>query len=191
MATSTLLSRERDNVLHLNLRRSAFDHIMYCLLYRLPQIRTIVGEIRPVWLLPPTIVLKRLKEGWVDEFIHEKEVYHNHVAIQDRVIAIYYGEAWYDGTPAILLSYIPGSTLNERHDIKPEDLEAKLLDGLKLMAEDGLVHNNPTLANILFDGKQVWFVDFEQTDDIAEFNAKAQASTIRKKFANRQANIDK
>jgi hypothetical protein len=61
--------------------------------------------------LPPTVILKKQKPQWEDQFNTEKKAYDLLKPIQGIVIPKFYGEAMYDTSPALVLSAITGTTL--------------------------------------------------------------------------------
>ncbi|APA15269.1 predicted protein [Sclerotinia sclerotiorum 1980 UF-70] len=65
----------------------------------------------PEWFLPPTVILKKCKPDWDDEFEVEKRIYRRLQPLQGRFIPYFYGEAIYDGSPALVLSEIIGRRL--------------------------------------------------------------------------------
>jgi predicted Ser/Thr protein kinase len=144
-----------------------------------------------VWLLPPSVIIKTVKPDWDSEYKKEGEEYKKLEAWQGRVVPICYGETLYDGTCARIFSYC-GTSLNERQDIEPDKLGPMVKEALKLLAQVGIVHENLTLANVLFDGRAVWIIDFEQTsNNTEELNIDAEVLNILDWFTKRQAQIRK
>ncbi len=49
-----------------------------------------------------------LLPSWDDEFQNEQDTYEKLELLQGRVIPIFYGEAWFQGTRALILSEVQG-----------------------------------------------------------------------------------
>jgi hypothetical protein len=65
----------------------------------------------PEWFLPRTLIFKKRKEGWDDEFANETRMYANLKALQGAVVPVCYGQVTCDDAPALLLSDTGGSEL--------------------------------------------------------------------------------
>ncbi|KAJ5343981.1 hypothetical protein MYU51_002043 [Penicillium brevicompactum] len=118
--------------------------------------------------LPPTVILKKQKPGWEDEFNNEIKAYNLLSRLQGTVIPILYGEAMYDGSPALVLSVISGTTLLElAHGNFPESeeaaLEVKIVAALQALVKYGAQYMDERLDNFLLDDEdgQVKIVDLE------------------------------
>jgi RIO1 family len=128
--------------------------------------------------LPTIVILKKEKADWESEFRHEIERYKERILLQGRVLPVYYGMGSDDETAGILFSDC-GTALNERQDLEESRLRVMLREALTLLAESGMVHDNLTLSNILFDGRHLWIIDLEQTlDHTNNFNVEAEVSRI-------------
>lgn len=139
------------------LLRLAFD----ALVATCPPIRA----TRPEWFLPNTIIVKKVKPGWEDEFQQEKRVYDRLRPLHGTLVPHYYGEALYDGLPVIMLSEIHGQTfwdLAQIRDIEPlPELERKVQSAFRALHDHGVSHGDSTLTNILYTGSRVMLIDFE------------------------------
>ncbi|KIV98503.1 uncharacterized protein PV09_09691 [Verruconis gallopava] len=186
IAECTPLECENHNTFHLTLRRNALDHAIYLALSHLTWLKRLIGGVRPVWLLPPQLILKKKKDGWESEFEHEIAQYIEHENLQGRVLPIYYGRGSYDNIDGILLSYC-GTSLNERQDLTVDALKKKLRWALSWLADRNLVHKNLTLGNVLYDGSKITIIDLEQTDkQKSGFNINAEVDSILYWFKFRQ-----
>ncbi|KAJ5350963.1 hypothetical protein N7541_008690 [Penicillium brevicompactum] len=118
--------------------------------------------------LPPTVILKKQKPGWEDQFNNEKEAYNLLSRLQGTVIPILYGEAMYDRSPALVLSVISGTTLLDlaRGNFPESEeavLEVKIVAALQALVKYGAQYMDERLDNFLLadeDG-QVKIVDLE------------------------------
>ncbi|KAJ6090434.1 hypothetical protein N7486_009249 [Penicillium sp. IBT 16267x] len=122
----------------------------------------------PEWFLPPTVILKKQKVGWKDEFVTEIEAYKLLKPIQGTVVPYFYGEAVYDGSPALVFSAITGSNLvdlarNKFPESKDQALQKSLEDALKALTSYGVEYRDERLDNFLWaDGERAMIIDLEQ-----------------------------
>ncbi|CAG8945318.1 unnamed protein product [Penicillium salamii] len=121
--------------------------------------------------LPFIVILKKQKPGWEDQFNNEKKAYDLLSPLQGTVIPIFYGEAMYDQSPALVLSAISGTTLLElaRGDFPQSEeaaLEAKIVAALQAFVTYGVQYNDERLDNFLLadDDEQVKIVDLEHVN---------------------------
>ncbi|APA11290.1 hypothetical protein sscle_07g060600 [Sclerotinia sclerotiorum 1980 UF-70] len=118
----------------------------------------------PGWFLPPTVILKKCKPDWEKEFENEKLMYHRLKSLQGRFLPYYYGEATYDGSPALVLSEVIGQTLAHL-TIKPgedEVYERKLEEVYKALTVYGVIHGDTKLDNAMDVGDRIVLIDLEQ-----------------------------
>lgn len=120
----------------------------------------------PEWFLPPTVILKKRKADWEEEFEKEKQVYNVLKLIQGNIIPHFYGEAVYDGSPTLILSFIDGKTLFElRHDLSEDDLRQGLEKALAALTSYGVEYTDMKLDNFfMVDGGRVMVIDLEQVE---------------------------
>lgn len=128
-----------------------------------------VKAIYPEWFLPSTVILKKRKLDWDDEFETEKRIYHHLKPLQGTFIPKFYGEAIYDGSPALVLSKICGQRLHDiDFDTRPEAddpiFEAKVEEAFKALTEYGVIHGDSELHNIFEVEGRVMIIDFEQAE---------------------------
>ncbi|PNY27840.1 Uncharacterized protein TCAP_02243 [Tolypocladium capitatum] len=165
--TTTRISRM--NVQRLPLHQSLVDSLAYCLLQHLPrtfQLWLIANW--PEWFLPPTVILKRQKPGWREEFDREVNAYHQLESLQGDVIPQLYGQTLCcQGKAtrrAMVLSDVGDMAFCEA-DFPPIDvhlLTNMLEDAYRAIAKFGLFQVDCKLDNChLFDGKIV-ILDLEQ-----------------------------
>ncbi|PYH34856.1 uncharacterized protein BO87DRAFT_425533 [Aspergillus neoniger CBS 115656] len=85
-------------------------------------------------IIPETaisIIIKQQKEDWEEEFEDEQTAYTKLKDLQGEVIPYFYGEGYYDGLPALILSDIRGITLHDEarsNEEVPENLIKSYLD---------------------------------------------------------------
>jgi len=99
----------------------------------------------PEWFLPPTVIFKRPKPDWEEEYATEKQAYNLSKPLQGTVIPYFYGEAIYGESPALVFSAIAGVTLldlacNEFPVIKEEVIEKGIDDAFKALTSYGVEH---------------------------------------------------
>jgi hypothetical protein len=127
----------------------------------------------PEWFLPLTIVLKRKKEGWDEEFDTEKATYIRLKCLQSTIISTYYGQAQFEGKPAFILSDIgggccvaepKGAVVREEH-IRP--LFHQTLTALisQCVSQNDLKLNNSHLVRNS-TGRGIMIVDLELVNEI-------------------------
>ncbi|KAJ8064765.1 hypothetical protein OCU04_007076 [Sclerotinia nivalis] len=126
--------------------------------------------IYPQWFLPSIVILKKQKFGWNEEFETEKRMYRYLKPLQGAFIPYFYGEAFYDGSPAFVLSEIRGERLYDS-TARPENdddfldiLEAKLEEAFKGLTKYGVIHGDPTLHNIFEVDDRIMITDLEQAE---------------------------
>jgi hypothetical protein len=153
-----------------------------------------------VWLLPANFILKKEKPDWATEYNNEIREYEDKLRGLRSTVE-YYGEAFYNGERAILLSD-GGATLNDPQDITGEALRPLLANALKDLARRKVVHENLSLVNVLCKKKRrrflfllpptydVKIIDFEQTSSQVEgLNIDAEVSELIDMFIARQKQI--
>jgi len=136
----------------------------------------------PEWFLPPTIILKKQKDGWDDEFSTGKRVYELPRPIQGTIIPYFYGEVTYDAFPTLVLSAIAGSNLfdlarNKFPESKDEALRKSLKDAFEALTSYGVEYSDGKLENILWVDERVMIIDFKQVKfDVWEKNSNSAAA---------------
>lgn len=134
-------------------------------------------DLEEAGFLPPTVILKKQKPEWEEEFSIEKKAYDFLEPIQGTVIPYFYGEAIYDTSPTLVLSDIAGTTLFElARDKFPKDkdnetfydqVENGLMDAFEALTSFGVKYTDQKLDNFLMVGDgRVMIVDLE----MVEFN---------------------
>lgn len=112
-----------------------------------------------------TIIIKQQKEDWEEEFTREVQAYNKLHLLQGTSIPTLYGQEFFNGIPALILSDIrEGKTLHHiaKHtDTSEELVERKLYETLKRMHEHGVQQRDQKLDNFLFCGGNVVAVDLE------------------------------
>lgn len=74
-ATGTFFDYEHRHVLRVTIIRSLFDRVLIAILLLLPlMLQTFIKKIWPGYFLPATVVLKKLKPDWDNEFENEKYI---------------------------------------------------------------------------------------------------------------------
>lgn len=108
--------------------------------------------------------------SWKEVIINEGRAYQVLESIQGTVIPYYYGEALYDGSPALIFSEVCWERLFDTFTTRPEGdddtLEQRLEVAYKALQEHGIEHGDAVLYNIFEVGQKRMLIDFE----LAEFN---------------------
>lgn len=120
-----------------------------------------------------SVIVKRQKNDWEKEFRNEKAVYDKLKELQGKVIPFFFGQGYYDGLPALVLSEIDGVTLYElarsKNDFPAEALRPYLEDVFRQFSEYGALYRDQRLDNFLLCDQgnerfRVMAVDLEQVD---------------------------
>jgi predicted Ser/Thr protein kinase len=149
----------------------------------------------PEWFLPPTVILKKQKDSWEDEFETEKEAYNLLKPIQGTIVLYFYGEAVYDRSRALIFSAITGSNLfylarnkhNKFPESKDEALKRSLEDAFKALTSYGVEYGDQKLDNFMWVDERVMVIDLENvkfdTTDVWEENVNsATADSLMREF---------
>ncbi|PLB47833.1 hypothetical protein P170DRAFT_465384 [Aspergillus steynii IBT 23096] len=106
--SATWIDARKPNVCHLELIQPFFLTLMqYTIGFLCPWIKA----RWPEWFLPEAVILKRPKPDWESEYATEKKAYELLRPIQGVITPYFYGEAVYDGSPALVLSAVTGQDL--------------------------------------------------------------------------------
>ncbi|KAL4960562.1 uncharacterized protein BDV14DRAFT_140063 [Aspergillus stella-maris] len=100
-----LLDRHRP-VYHLHLKRSPIFRLI-------EKAFPALNDRWPELFLPAEIIIKKMKDGWENEFRTEIATYNLLKPLQGSIIPKFYGEATYEGSPALVISVVKGETLSE------------------------------------------------------------------------------
>lgn len=121
-----------------------------------------------------SIIIKQHKENWEEEFEDEQTAYTKLEDLQGEVIPFCYGEGYYDGLPALLLSDICGTTLYDlarSNEEVPENLiKAYLEDVFDKLSKYKAFYPDQKLDNFILFGdwehgySKVMAVDLEQVE---------------------------
>lgn len=156
--------RKHHNVLRLSIIRSPLQRTLANLLLHLPVfLQASIAAIFPGFFLPDRLVLKKAKEGWLEEFENEKLMYERLQSLQGRVIPIFYGETECEGARALVLSEVTGIMPWEQ---KLPPLEARQFTELVETAFQelnalGLAYDDVKLDNLILVQDRVVLVDLE------------------------------
>lgn len=148
--------------------RSLFDRVLIAIFLLLPLIlQSFFKKIWPGYFLPSTVVLKKLKPDWDDEFENEKYIYQRLEHQQGRLIPILYGPRRCDETRALNLSYVVGVRLFEQKPpvIRPEEFKTRLETAYQELGVLGFSHDDPKLDNFLLVDDRIVLVDLESVAD--------------------------
>ncbi|OAA55047.1 Protein kinase-like domain protein [Niveomyces insectorum RCEF 264] len=135
-------------------------------------IQRAVRKVWPRYALPPCVVLKKLRDPFVDrkdlvskkrEFENEKAMYQELQCLQEIRIPTLYGEGRCDGKRTLVLSYIAGGTLRQQSPprLTVEEFEQRLRPAVEDIANFGLGYDDIRLSNILLVDARIAFIDLE------------------------------
>ncbi|PYH72684.1 uncharacterized protein BO88DRAFT_432514 [Aspergillus vadensis CBS 113365] len=128
-------------------------------------------------MIPDTttsIIIKQQKEDWEEEFENEKTAYTKLKDLQGEIIPYFYGEGYYDGIPARVLSDIPGVTLEDlarsNEEVPEKLIKAYLEDVFDKLSKYKAFHCDQKLDNFILCGdrehgySKVMTVDLENVE---------------------------
>lgn len=156
--------RKHHNVLRLSIIRSPFQRTLMELLLLLPTfLQAPIAAVFPGFFLPERVVLKKAKEGWLEEFENEKHMYERLESLQGQVIPRFYGEAKCEGARALILSEVVGIMPWEQ---KVPPLESdEFMDLVETVFRElnafGLAYDDVKLDNFILVEDRVVLVDLE------------------------------
>ncbi|KAK7394071.1 hypothetical protein QQX98_013143 [Neonectria punicea] len=151
------------HVLHLTLQRSPFTRAASQLLLRLPSIlQSLVRPLCPGWLLPTSLILKKLKPGWDDEFDNEKRMYERLQDLQGSTIPFFHGEGRCEGTRALILSKVNGvEPFNQNDPLPLVDFQDRASVAFDALRARGVMYDDIKLDNLLITGDRIVLIDLE------------------------------
>lgn len=125
-----------------------------------------VKAIWPGLFLPSQVILKKLKPDWDEEFEHEKTTYEALETLQGNLIPRLFGEAQFEGTRALILSYVAGVTCDKVTHFEVDEFHQMLKETFLLLLRHGYVPDDPRLNNfILGDDKRIMIIDLEHVEE--------------------------
>ena len=155
---------EHQHVLRLTILRGIWQRRLVAFVCKLPSsVQTFIKKTWPGWFLPATVVLKKLKPGWDDEFDTEKEAYSKLKPLQGDVIPIFYGEAQCEGTRAFVLSEVDGvvSYLQSHPPLPPEEFKRRVEAIYQKLGVFNFSYDDANLGNVLLTEDGAMLVDLE------------------------------
>lgn len=191
------------NVFRLALQRSLFARLFYSILVQLLlSIQRWFVHKRPAWCLPPTVILKRAKPGWGDEFQLELDNYSRMRTLQGDLIPWCYGEVkCRQGQSrvrrAIILSDIGDEVLGGKNysNLSAEQVYDMLLHLYKTIKSFGLYQEDEKPQNFHVFGGKIVAIDFEMVkpadsyEEGLEPSAEAACRSIMRQWQRDQAII--
>lgn len=151
------------------IHRGILSSIALHLLAFLPQVaQKWVKSTFPEWFLPSTIICKKQKEGWAEEFENEKAMYAKLRDLQGVVVPKYYGQVTCaDDRPVLLFSGIGGDALCEpaTAGISEGRLRELLTNAYDSMAFYNIAHTDAKLDNFILVGDRIMVVDLEMAEE--------------------------
>ncbi len=167
--TCTLKPLNHPHVLRVTLTHGIWTNIFLKLVSLLPlAIQRMARAIWPAYFLPDVVVVKKLKPQWDDGFQNEQDMYKKLEPIQGRVIPIFYGEAWCEGTRALILSEVQGlnSIKQGPGRLDLEEYGRRLEVACGELARYGVVLDDYNIPNIFVVDDRIMLVDLEKYYDV-------------------------
>lgn len=128
-------------------------------------------------IIPETatsIIIKQQKEDWEEEFEDEQTAYTKLKNLQGDAIPYFYGEGYYDGLPALVLSDIRGTTLDDlarsNEEVPEKCLKSYLEDVFDKLSKYQAFYLDQKLDNFILCGdrehgySKVMAVDLENVE---------------------------
>jgi hypothetical protein len=138
----------------------------------------------PEQFLPPTIILKRQKPGWRNEFDDEVRFYRQLEPLQGTVLPRFYGQVWScQGVTmrrAIILSDVGDAALCEADfpSVDRNHLGELVKGAYGAIAEFGLTQTDPKMENTHLFGGRIVILDLEQFETIPSDEAEEEAQNV-------------
>lgn len=124
--------------------------------------------------LPSTIIVKQQKIGWEDEFQREIQAYKSLENLQGTIIPIFFGQGFFNGLDALVISEVKGITLYDlargNFDVHQEELKMHLERALCAFNRHKALYWDAKPDNFLFcadhipEKSKVMVVDLEQVE---------------------------
>ncbi|KAM3497821.1 hypothetical protein MY10362_008843 [Beauveria mimosiformis] len=156
--------RKHQHVLRVSIQRNMLGKCMHWLVTTILPQKLALAFLPVAWSLPTTIVVKKLKPNSDDEFTNELRMYETLKTLQGKQIPVCYGEAYYDGTRALVLEDVGGVSLYHRSalvEMSEEQIAQMILASYRPMISLNLAYDDWKLDNFhLVDGRVV-FLDLE------------------------------
>jgi hypothetical protein len=123
--------------------------------------------IEPSHGLPQNLFVKKQKVGWEAEFSAEIDAYKRLRELQGTTVPQLFGQVLVDGVPALLLSKVPGISLDAlarsgAMEIDENLLETQLRESLGALDKYKAVYWDMRLDNFILCGDRIVIVDLEQ-----------------------------
>lgn len=130
--------------------------------------------------LPPTVIVKKLKPTWDEEFDHEKRIYRKLEPLQGHVIPVFYGEGSCDGTRAFVLSDVGSISLYAEQvaGLSQSTIKEMLKPALKAILALGVEPADQNPRNYHLLGDTVFVLDFEDTAEVDQTQVEEQADAV-------------
>ena len=171
--------------------RGIWERRLVALVSKLPaSVQTFIKKTWPGWFLPKTVVLKKLKPDWDEEFDTEKEVYGKLKPLQGDLIPIFYGEAQCEGTRAFVLSEVDGvvSYLQSQPPLPREQFQRRLEAIYQKLAVFNFCYGDENLGNILLTKDGAMLVDLESAWEPEPGDLEFMAGCSMKQFMRQYGN---
>ncbi|KAM3428229.1 hypothetical protein MY4824_008969 [Beauveria thailandica] len=156
--------RKHQHVLRVSIQRNILGKCMHWLVTTILPQKLALAFLPVAWSLPTTIVVKKLKPNSDNEFTNELRMYEKLKSLQGKQIPVCYGEAYCDGTRALVLEDVGGVSLYHRSalvEMSEEQIAQMILASYLPMIGLNLAYDDWKLDNFhLVDGRIV-FLDLE------------------------------
>ena len=154
------------NVLRLRVQKGLLESVVDAVIGHMPStVRNWLESLLPEWTIPTELILKSQKRNWGDEFAAEKVAYTKLRPLQGVVVPRLFGEVYFEGTVALLMTDIGGIALTEPGAAMLElsEFQRLLGEALDALCDFGVLHDDLKLDNFHLVGSSIKVVDFEMT----------------------------
>lgn len=169
-AIGSPVDHEHSHVLRTTIKRDRYERALMAVLGPMPlPIKNIIRHFWPGLFLPDKVIVKKMKDGWEDEFEYEKVAYNTLKSVQGHLVPVCYGEATCDGTRAFILSEVDGVLPYEQDEPMDKSVYLERVGrACRELQAFGLYPGDIKLANILLVGDRIVFVDLESFVEVED-----------------------
>ncbi|KAL1842748.1 hypothetical protein VTK73DRAFT_3048 [Phialemonium thermophilum] len=178
---------EHPHVFRVTVLRGVWERRFAAFLSKLPgRVRAWIRGMWPGWFLPATVVLKKWKRDWDDEFDEERDAYDTLKPLQGDLIPVFYGKTRCEGTRALVLSDADGVAACRQGmpPLPPEEFRRRVETVYRKLGALGFSFHDANLGHILLtrDGGAM-LVDLESAFRAEPEDLELEASGAIDQFA--------
>ena len=133
---------------------------------RLPScLQALLRDYWPILFLPQRFILKKIKKNFEDKFENEKAIYARLKDLQGDLIPKFYGEVEFEGSRALVISYVDGQILSDITDLTLEQVQRLAKNAFSPLQQRGVVPDDMKLDNFILVGDRLVLIDLEDVDE--------------------------